>query len=626
MKLKEIFWINVKKLKKRTKKALFLIIPVGILMTLSVIISSQISNIQSAIDSTVFGTISEQNTLIEVESESNSQQTGMGGSSTGSSGQGGMSGGMNFGSSGFESNQFSSSDISVLLGIDNVEAASLMAEIPVDNVTTSDLFSDTDITISGLVALDPDIANLYTDEDFTYTEGEAIPIILNASDFTVTTEDWGEDGTITLSTPSSSDSGETPTERNSAFKSEAVEYNKEDLIGKTITVTVGGLDELQDYETTMGDSGPVMTKLSDDEMAEKEAERESTISEYWDYDKISEKLTYTFVVVGVIENSSVKYSFVPEGFASVLMNDYISHQLDSLIVDPSEVSTDVLNADFTGLTYDGYELSGNGVGMMGQMANRMGGMERPDDSSSSSSSDSSTEEKTFSMSDSISIPGLVIELDDDDNVVGIYTDADVYSSAEIYASTIAVKIDSENNRDQVIEDINDAEYAVQDSSNSGIFSELQNTLKSVSTGLMIAFIAIVAGVVILTMSKMVSESTKEIGIFRAIGMKKGSISLMFILQALMYVAIGYVAGVALGSLLNLAVSGLVSNWFNNFVSSTVSQAYGVVQETDSSVFLGINWFAVEIYSLLLLGISLLVSFLPARSASNVSPVVAINNE
>jgi hypothetical protein len=141
MNIKDIVWINIKKLKKRTKRALFLIIPVGILMTLSVIISSQISNIQTAIDSTVFGTISEQNTLIQVESESNNENSSSGNT---------FGGGMNFGSSGFESNQFSSTDVSVLLGIDNIEAATLMAEIPVENISTEDLFDDIEININSL--------------------------------------------------------------------------------------------------------------------------------------------------------------------------------------------------------------------------------------------------------------------------------------------------------------------------------------------------------------------------------------------------------------------------------------------------------------------------------------------
>jgi len=618
MKIKEIFWINTKKLKKRTKKALFLIVPVGILMMLSVVISSQISNIKTAINSSVFGTINEQNTLIQVESENFGNSNGQNNNSSSGGGQ------MNFsdmGKSGFESNEFSSSDVEVVSNIDNVESVNLMSEVPISNITAEGLFADTEISVNSIVGLDEETAGLYTDQSFVYTKGETIPIILNASDFTVTTEDWGEDGTISLSKPDSTEEG-VPSERVSAFKSEALDYDKEDLIGKTITMSIGGLDDLQNYEITMGDDGPVMTKLSDEEIAEKETEREEAISEYWDYDKISQKLEYTFVVVGVIESSSNRDSYIPLTFADVLMQDYISNQLNALLVNSEDIDTDVLNADFTGLTYDGYELSSTGRGMMNQMMGRMGGdmeMSAPDDSSDE-------EERTFSVSDSISIPGLVIEIDDDDNVVGIYTDADVYSKAERYSTTLTVKINDVSNRDQVIEDINDAGYAVQDTSNMGVFGELQNTLSAVSTGLIIGFIVLVAGVVILTMSKMVSESTKEIGIFRAIGMKKKDISFMFILQAVMYVFIGYVIGVLLGILINMGISGLISSWFSNFVDSTISQTYGVVQTIDSSVFLSINWSAIGMYSALLLVISLLVSFLPARSAASVSPVVAINNE
>ena len=619
MKIREIFWVNTKKLKKRTKKALFLIVPVGVLMTLSVVISSQVSNIKTAINSSVFGTINEQNTLIQVESESFGNNSGQSNNSNSGGGQMDFS---NMGKSGFESNEFSSTDVEVISNIDNVESVNLTAEVPVSNVTANGLFADTKISVSSIVGLDEETAGLYTDQSFAYVQGEAVPIILNASDFTVTTEDWGEDGTISLSRPDSSESTGTPSERISAFKSEALDYNKEDLIGKTITISVGGLDDLQDYEITMGDDGPVMTKLSDEEIVEKETQREETISEYWDYDKISQKIEYTFVVVGVIESSSNRNSYIPSAFADVLMQDYISNQLNALVVDPTDVDTDVLNADFTGLTYDGYELSGTGRGMMNQMMGRMGGgmeMSAPDDTEDGG-------ERTFSVSDSVSIPGLIIEIDEDDNVVGVYTDTNVYSKAEKYSTTLTVKVDDVSNRDQVIEDINDAGYAVQDTSNMGVFGELQNTLSAVSTGLIIGFVILVAGVVILTMSKMVSESTKEIGIFRAIGMKKKDISLMFILQAVMYVLIGYVIGVLLGVLMNMGVSGLISSWFSNFVDSTVSQTYGVVQSIDSSVFLNINWSAISMYSALLLGISLLVSFLPARSAASVSPVVAINNE
>ena len=128
------------------------------------------------------------------------------------------------------------------------------------------------------------------------------------------------------------------------------------------------------------------------------------------------------------------------------------------------------------------------------------------------------------------------------------------------------------------------------------------------------------------MSKLVSESTKEIGIFRAIGVKKNSISTMFIIQSVLYVGIGYILGILLGVILNLGVSGVINSWFKTFIDSTVSKSFSVVQTVDSSIFLSISWRSIGFYSILLLVISLVVSFFPARSAASVSPVEAINNE
>jgi len=128
------------------------------------------------------------------------------------------------------------------------------------------------------------------------------------------------------------------------------------------------------------------------------------------------------------------------------------------------------------------------------------------------------------------------------------------------------------------------------------------------------------------MGKLISESTKEIGIFRAIGMRKEDILTMFVSQSLLYVIIGYVAGVAFGILLNFVSSTIVYTWFNSFVDDTISQTFNVVSAVDSSIFRDINWFSVLTYSILLFIISLIVSIIPSLSASKISPVEAIKNE
>src|SRR5258706_15605869 len=66
--------INLKKLREQKGKALFLIIPIFLLMVLTVVISSQIQNFQTAINTSVFGTLKEQSTLFQIE-KSNPFQT-----------------------------------------------------------------------------------------------------------------------------------------------------------------------------------------------------------------------------------------------------------------------------------------------------------------------------------------------------------------------------------------------------------------------------------------------------------------------------------------------------------------------------------------------------------------------
>jgi putative ABC transport system permease protein len=128
------------------------------------------------------------------------------------------------------------------------------------------------------------------------------------------------------------------------------------------------------------------------------------------------------------------------------------------------------------------------------------------------------------------------------------------------------------------------------------------------------------------MGKLVSESTREIGIFRAIGMRKKDILTMFISQSILYVFIGYLSGLILGIGLNFLSSTFVSSWFDSFINETVSQTFNVVNTLDENIFTNINWTSILIYSILLFIISLVVSIIPSMSASKISPVEAIKNE
>ncbi len=618
MKLSNILSLNIKKLKTKPKKAMFLIIPVVVLITLSVIVSSQVTNIENALKSGVFDTISKQYTLLTVKTEDNKSFDPAS---------------MFKGQNSFEQNKFSSTDIETIQNIDGVKSASLVTTLPIQNISTSDLFTDKTISLRNISTLDTETAALYTTKDFTYTQGQPIPIILSANSLTYTYEDWsgGTTVTIQMGDPSTRENTDTATEqqqgpmnRITIEKTEALEYSKDALIGKTFTISFGGLDKISDYTTSIDRDTRTMTitKLTDDEYNKKIEERKTAISKYWDYDKISTPITYTFVIAGIDENESSTNNYIPESFANVLMNAYLTNEINARIV--NEIPTDVLNTDFLGLTYNGDELTSRSFGGMmsqigGRFEDRMGQPnQRPQDEKVSA------EDIAFSA---INIPGLVIDIKSSDNSVnGTVDDPDIYATSTKYADSINIVLNSITKRSEVIKALNKAGYAYQDLGDLDVFENLESTLETISKIFLISFIVLVASIVILTMGKLVSESRREIGIFRAIGMRKKDILIMFISQSLLYVFIGYGIGLLLGIGLNFIASTAVSSWFSSFIDKTVSQSFNVVNSVDNSIFCNINTIAILIYTTLLFIISLIVSIIPSMSASKISPVEAIKDE
>lgn len=613
MKLKDILLINIKKLKTKTKKALFLIIPIFVLITLSVILSSQIKNIQAAAANSVFGTIAQKFTLIEVQTEQTAFDPSKAFNTTSS----------------VEDNRFSALDETTISTISGIKSVSLQTTLPVKNAKTTDLFADKTVNFSSLSTLDATAASIYTTSDFSYTEGEAVPIILNASALTTSTEDWGDKTEITMDTSSITRGQGGMAQRLSFLKTEAITYDKDSLIGTTFTMQIGGLDSIQDYTMDRSSGTMVIKKLTDEEMSTKVAERKTAISTYWDYDKISTPITYTFVVVGIVDDNTANTTYIPENFADTLVNDYIAHEISAR--NGTTIPTTVLNSTFSGVTYDGVEVKTSSNGMMGQMARRM---ESNSSSGNTNNGGTPPERPTEGGlgfggefgSKGYYIPGLVIQVDSSNNVTGVVSDSNVYATSTKYGDYLDVVIDNVVNRTAIIEAINDAGYAYQDTDDVAVFDKLQNTLNTISTIFMISFIVLVSALVAFTMSKFISESIREIGIFRAIGMRKNSILAMFISQSLLYVLIGYVAGIGLGIGLNFVAGYFVSGWFNTFLTETVAKTFNVVNTVDKSIFSGINFTSIGIYTALLIGISSIIAIITSLSASKVSPVEAIKNE
>ncbi|MCK5312132.1 MAG: FtsX-like permease family protein, partial [Desulfobacteraceae bacterium] len=128
--------------------------------------------------------------------------------------------------------------------------------------------------------------------------------------------------------------------------------------------------------------------------------------------------------------------------------------------------------------------------------------------------------------------------------------------------------------------------------------------KTFSMGVSILVIFIGSLLVLVTMMGSVNERTREIGIFRAIGFRRGHVMQIILLEALLLGIIGGIIGFVLGNL----------------------TAYGIIPIVmKDGVFAGINSSLGIISLLMAVGLSLLASLYPAYKASNMDPSEALRS-
>lgn len=593
-----ILYISFKKIFNKKTKAFLLILPIAILLATAIIVSSQIQNIQSAVNSNVFESIQNQNTIIQIKKDVQTDPSDP--------------------RSFFNVNtNFTETDIANSKSVANISGISMNYSIPVRPIKTTNLIEGKTITFSALNVLDSESASLFTNETFEYSDG-TIPIILNAKSFTETIEDWG--GLDSISINPRAARGSTPTSGTpqtialGPTKIQNIEYDKSDIIGKEFDITIGGLDTLQSYKIERDEStnNIVFKKLTTDELATQEKTRNESISKYWDYQKISTPQTYHFKVVGLIESESDTKVYVPEDFAKVATDAFIANEVSSRIAEPE---TTLLGSTYSGLTYNGETLSsGNGRGGFNF---RVGGNRTQGQPQMGGGVPQLTQTISYF------IPGLVITEDSSGNVTGIDKSASVFDDSIKSSDTVTVKINNLINRKQVIEDLSKAGFAYQDVSKSEVISSLQSTLSVASNYLSWGFIATVSLVIILALYKFVADSRREIGIFRAMGMKSSTVLVMVLIQGIMSVLLGSVIGIALGVGLNILIASGVSTWFDVNITNSMKALYNITATVPVSVFLNIDWNSAVKYLLVASGIAIIASTFPALKASRMKPVEAI---
>ena len=149
--------------------------------------------------------------------------------------------------------------------------------------------------------------------------------------------------------------------------------------------------------------------------------------------------------------------------------------------------------------------------------------------------------------------------------------------------------------------------------NSSLFSALQ--LEKLAMGLIIFFIMVVAAFNIVgTLTMVVTDKTREIGILRAMGLTSPAIGRVFLVQGAVIGLVGTMLGVILG----LTVAYVVDR-------------SGWVQINPAVYFIDhlpvhIDWRDVAVVVLASLAIAVFATIYPSRSAASLTPVDAIRHE
>jgi lipoprotein-releasing system permease protein len=149
--------------------------------------------------------------------------------------------------------------------------------------------------------------------------------------------------------------------------------------------------------------------------------------------------------------------------------------------------------------------------------------------------------------------------------------------------------------------------------NSGLFSALQ--LEKLAMGLIIFFIMVVAAFNIVgTLTMVVTDKTREIGILRAMGLTAPAVARVFLVQG----AVIGIVGTAVGLVLGLAVSYVVdrSGWVR------INPAIYFIDHLP----VHIEVLDVAVVVLASLAIALFATVYPSRSAAALTPVEAIRHE
>lgn len=646
------FILSAKKVTYYRGRSLFVVLPIALMITVFVFLASESQNLLLVANKSIFSSLRSQNEVIELSKNSGTDLRSLFSNSSAS---------------------YSAADVDTIKSISNVENANLVKEVPIDTVYSTDIISDKKINLNSIVGISSEFAGLYTNESFNYSEGQAIPIILNANDFYEIVEDWQGQTEITVDASSFRPGQGEESESEAAaspIKTISLGYDREDLIGKEIEVAFGGLTDITTITQEQTSTGYKYTPKSAETIASETQARQDAISKYWNYDVISTPLTYKFKIVGIVEGVDKTRTYIPESFATKLMADYFSNQISAR--NSTAISATEYNVTYTGLVYDGTTLTADTSSTLaGQIRNqfnqqvqeqfnsvneqitaqnqqinsanaqnnqniRNASETRPNGPPPSLRLSTISNVQTLNASNikisfnsnttSYSIPGLAYSKDNStQEITGLLTDTTKLTLDQVASSIILIKVNDINNREQVVTDLNSKGFRYTDNDQYKSIERLESYLSTAVLVVSIAVLLVTALFIFINMAKFVSEGKKEIGILRAMGATKGSIMFTFNVQALLYSLVAIITGGLAGIGLTLGLSSKATELSAQVINSILGSSIPLSANITAADFQSIAWEQIGIYAGIMLIVTLVTAFFPAWQASRVSPVEAIRN-
>lgn len=205
----------------------------------------------------------------------------------------------------------------------------------------------------------------------------------------------------------------------------------------------------------------------------------------------------------------------------------------------------------------------------------------------------------------------------DDVVYVPLTTAQHYLSGNQSLSNISVAAADQNAMATVQQDITDlllAQHKISDPAQADFSIMNQNDIIATATSItstLTMLLSAIAGISLLVggigimnmMLTTVTERTREIGLRKAVGIRKSYINLQFLAEAVVLTFVGGVLGVILGWILSMVVTYFVSSLSASISLSSIILAFGVSA-----------------------GVGIIFGFYPARRAANLSPIEALRYE